>query len=46
MWPPAATQCGLSYGVNVLSSASASGSVGGEAVIDVEGDANRELFKG
>ena len=35
MWPPAATQCGLSYGVNALSSASASGSVGGEAAIDV-----------
>ena len=45
MWPPAATQHRPGHGVNALPRASASGSVGGEAAIDVEGEANTELFK-
>ena len=44
MWPPAAAQCGPDHGVNALLSSSTSGSVGGEAAVNVEGNANRELF--
>ena len=45
MWSLAATHRGTGLGVNASPSASASGSVGGEATIDVEGEANRELFQ-